>query len=248
MPLVNANGIAHNAVELGAGSPVVMLHGLLVGSSASWYFTSAPLLAQKHRLLLYDLRGHGRSAHAPSGYATRALARDLEALLAELGWNAPVALVGHSYGAVVALRYALAHPGRVSKLVLVEAPLPPTGLPELEGYVRLGAEHMAEALPEISARLSTAAAARPRSCSPACAAWPSTPRSSRRSGTRATSARRSCPPCPPRFWSTAIAPLACRRACGSRPPSRARSSPSSPAATSCTSTPAPSSPGCSSIS
>ncbi len=149
MPLVNANGVPHNAVELGAGSPVVMLHGLLVGSSASWYFTSAPLLAQKHRLLLYDLRGHGRSGHAPEGYGTRALAKDLDALLTVLGWTGPLALVGHSYGAVVALRFALAHPGRVSKLALVEAPLPPTGLPELEGYVSLGAEHMAAALPEI---------------------------------------------------------------------------------------------------
>jgi pimeloyl-ACP methyl ester carboxylesterase len=149
VPLIPVNGVAHNAVELGEGSPLVMVHGLLVGSSASWYFTSAPALARLHRVLLYDLRGHGRSAAAPNGYGTQSLANDLAGLLDGLNWRGPVTLVGHSYGAVVAMRFALAHPDRVSKLVLVEAPLPPTGLQELEAYVALGPEHMADALPEI---------------------------------------------------------------------------------------------------
>ena len=46
MPQVTANGLAFHVQELGAGRPVVMVHGLLVGSLASWYFTAAPALAR----------------------------------------------------------------------------------------------------------------------------------------------------------------------------------------------------------
>ncbi len=148
MPLVVANGTALNAVELGRGPGVVMLHGLFVGSSASWYFTSAPALARRRRVLLYDLRGHGRSARPATGYDTATLAGDLGALLDALGWRQPVALVGHSYGALVALRFALDRPDRVEKLALVEAPVPPSGLPDLQMFLALGPESMAEALPE----------------------------------------------------------------------------------------------------
>ncbi|MGH7285457.1 MAG: alpha/beta fold hydrolase, partial [Polyangiaceae bacterium] len=60
MSLETRNGVALHVQRLGEnGSPVVMLHGLFVGSMASWYFTAAPALAEKHRVLLYDLRGNG---------------------------------------------------------------------------------------------------------------------------------------------------------------------------------------------
>ena len=150
MPLVLANGISLNAVELGQGPKVVMLHGLLVGSSASWYFTSAPAIARSHRVLLYDLRGHGRSARSAKGYDTATLAGDLGALLDVLGWREPIALVGHSYGALVAMRFALDRPERVGKLALVEAPLPPSRLPDLQAFFALDPAHMADALPEVT--------------------------------------------------------------------------------------------------
>ncbi|MHB8418733.1 MAG: alpha/beta fold hydrolase [Myxococcales bacterium] len=150
MPLVLANGLSQNAVELGQGSRVVMLHGLLVGSSASWYFTSAPALARDHRLLLYDLRGHGRSGRTPRGYDTATLALDLRALLDVLAWRGPLSLVGHSYGALVAMRFALDHPERVHKLALVEAPLPPSRLPDLQAFFALDPSKMAEALPQVT--------------------------------------------------------------------------------------------------
>jgi len=129
MALVNAGDVSLNAVELGEGPPVVMLHGLISGSSASWYFTCAPVLAKNHRVILYDLRGHGRSAPAAGGYDTATLAKDLENLLDAMGVDEPVSLVGHSYGALVAMRFALAHPERVNRLALVEAPLPPSRHP-----------------------------------------------------------------------------------------------------------------------
>src|SRR5580700_660858 len=90
VPLIHSNGLTLNAFELGEGPPVVMLHGLLAGSSASWYFTSAPTLASQFHLLLYDLRGHGRSSRASRGYGTATMVQDLGGLLDGMGWQEPV--------------------------------------------------------------------------------------------------------------------------------------------------------------
>jgi pimeloyl-ACP methyl ester carboxylesterase len=130
MPLVVARGLRFHTQALGDGPPLVMLHGLLVGSLAAWYFTAAPALARSRRVLLFDLRGHGRSERAREGYGASSMARDLEAL-ADGFDPRPLDLVGHSYGALVALRFALDHPARVRSLVLVEAPLPPSSFGDL---------------------------------------------------------------------------------------------------------------------
>ncbi len=131
MSVVAANDLRFHVQELGAGPPVVMLHGLLIGSLASWYFTAAPALAQHHRVRLYDLRGHGRSARARTGYDLRTMASDLDALTRDLG---RFDLVGHSWGALVALRFALDQPARVRRLALVEAPLPPSRAGEIAAF------------------------------------------------------------------------------------------------------------------
>ncbi|MCB9727190.1 MAG: alpha/beta hydrolase [Deltaproteobacteria bacterium] len=137
-----------HAVELGAGDPVVMLHGLVVGNLASWYFTAAPALAERHRVLLYDLRGHGRSERPRAGYDLETMTDDLEQVLAERGAaGGPVTLVGHSYGALVALRFAERHPERVERLALVEAPLLPGHADDLLGFLKLPEDSMIDALP-----------------------------------------------------------------------------------------------------
>ena len=147
MPVTSKNGIALHVQELGEhGSPVVMLHGLLVGSLATWYFTTAPALAARHRVLMYDLRGHGKSERTKTGYDLDTMQADLAAVTGDVG--EPVTLVGHSYGAVVALRYALANPARVAKLAIVEAPLPPSNLAELDAFLGRSPEAMADALPD----------------------------------------------------------------------------------------------------
>jgi pimeloyl-ACP methyl ester carboxylesterase len=145
MPRVTANGIEHHVQELGEGSPVVMMHGLLIGSLASWYFTIAPLLARSHRVRMFDFRSHGRSARVATGYDTATLANDAAALTADLE---PFDVVGHSWGALVALRFALAHPDRVRKLVIVEAPLPPSSALEMASFLDSGPEQILAALPE----------------------------------------------------------------------------------------------------
>jgi len=147
MSLAVHNGVTFHVQILGEGPPVVMLHGLLVGSLATWYFTAAPLLSRTHRVLLYDLRGHGLSERTKTGYDIETMRRDLEAIVESFTSEA-VTLVGHSYGAVVALSHALERPQRVSKLVLVEAPLPPSRLEELDSFLGKPPEEMAASLPD----------------------------------------------------------------------------------------------------
>jgi pimeloyl-ACP methyl ester carboxylesterase len=129
-----------------ARAPVVMLHGLLVGTLAAWYFTTAPALAAERTVRLFDLRGHGRTERVTTGYDVATMARDLGALAEGLG-DGPIDLVGHSFGALVALRFALDHPDRVRRVVLVEAPLPPSRFDELEAFAARSPAEMIDALP-----------------------------------------------------------------------------------------------------
>jgi pimeloyl-ACP methyl ester carboxylesterase len=125
MPVQAISGRQVHTQVLGdAGPVVVMVHGLISGSTASWYFSIAPLLARGHRVVMYDLRGHGLTEPAATGYGLRSMAGDLDQVIRHFAGDAPVALVGQSYGAVIALRFALDQPARVSRLVMVEAPLP----------------------------------------------------------------------------------------------------------------------------
>ncbi len=93
-----------------------MLHGFLVGSLASWYYCAAPVLARTYRVLLYDLGGHGRSEHPASGYALANPVADLEALRPRL----PVFLARKSFGGLLALAFAAAHPSSVAGMVLID--------------------------------------------------------------------------------------------------------------------------------
>ena len=102
------------------GLPVMFLHSF-GGDSGHW---SSQLSHARHdrRAIAVDLRGHGKSA-APkdNDYALDSYVKDLEAVVEKLGLKR-FALVGHSLGGAVAMRYAAKHPMRVAGLVLVGAP------------------------------------------------------------------------------------------------------------------------------
>jgi magnesium chelatase accessory protein len=102
----------------GEGPPIVLLHGL--GGSATNWTLLAPLLARRRRVLVPDLPGHGRSAPVTAPGGLGSLADSVAELIRGEGVG-PVAVVGHSMGADVAIRLALRHPGDVSALVLVSA-------------------------------------------------------------------------------------------------------------------------------
>jgi len=103
------------------GPVVVFLHGLVIDNLSSLYYSLANPVAQVGAdAILYDQRGHGLSERPPSGYRIEDSVADLGRLLESLEVAGPVHLVGHSYGASVALRAALAEPERFASLVLVE--------------------------------------------------------------------------------------------------------------------------------
>lgn len=157
MPFRELNGLKVHVQTLGQGPSLLMLHGLMVGNLSSW-FLAAGKLSTERRVVLYDLRGHGKTDVPTRGYGLETMAKDLAAVADELVPGEPFDLAGHSYGALVALRYALAHPERVRRLILVEAPLPP--LRELtERYVDADLSTLLGSLPE---DLRKAALASPR--------------------------------------------------------------------------------------
>ena len=100
------------------GAPVVLVHGL-GGCAANWVDV-APLLARSRRVLVPELPGHGRSQQL-AAVPNLAVFADRIGVLAEREGMAPAAYVGHSLGAVVALRLALRRPEAVSALVLAAA-------------------------------------------------------------------------------------------------------------------------------
>jgi pimeloyl-ACP methyl ester carboxylesterase len=125
MPIEDFGGLKLHTQTVGAsGPPVVLLHGLLIGSLAAWYFAVAPELARDRRVLMYDLRGHGMSPVAHGSYGLRAQTRDLGRVVDRFAPDVPVSLVGHSAGGAIALRYALDHPDKVARVVVVDTLLP----------------------------------------------------------------------------------------------------------------------------
>jgi pimeloyl-ACP methyl ester carboxylesterase len=120
--VVLSNGLKVHYQQVGNGPDVVMVHGI-TGNLAVWHLHLVPALAGRYRLLTYDLRGHGLSDTPPSGYTLDDMADDLLRLLDALDIERPV-VVGHSYGADIALYLAAAHPRRVAEVIAIEAALP----------------------------------------------------------------------------------------------------------------------------
>ena len=100
---------------------VVFVHGLFIDNLSSLYYSLANPLAQAGAdAILFDLRGHGLSDRTPAGYTLDNSVEDLFGVVDGLGIDDPVHVVGHSYGASVALRAGLRHPERLAGLTLIE--------------------------------------------------------------------------------------------------------------------------------
>ncbi len=117
---------------LGEGPPLLLLHGF--DSSFLEFRRLAPLLAQRHRLLIPDLHGFGFCARpAERAYTPQAVLAHLDALLEALEQREPaggrqLGLIGASMGGAVAVALARRHPERFERLLLL-APAGLTGRP-----------------------------------------------------------------------------------------------------------------------
>jgi haloacetate dehalogenase len=111
------NGIRVHYAEAGSGAPVVLLHGF----PETWYAWrhQVPVLAERYRVIVPDLRGYGDTAKPATGYDKRTMGNDLAALLAHLGIPR-IALIGHDRGARVATRFAKDHPELLDRLAVLD--------------------------------------------------------------------------------------------------------------------------------
>jgi 3-oxoadipate enol-lactonase len=103
----------------GSGRPVVLLHP--VGLDLSFMQPLAAALSQRYLVIRVDLRGHGGSPIAPSAQTLADYADDVHALLVRLGC-APAAVVGFSFGGMLAQVMALSYPTAVNALVISACP------------------------------------------------------------------------------------------------------------------------------
>ena len=123
---VEIDGVALHYLERGAGPPVVLLHGNVV-SAEDWVLSGVlDEAARRHRVVAFDRPGFGFSER-PHGalWTPAAQARLLRRAFDRLGLERPV-VVGHSWGALVALALAIDHPEAVGGLVLMSGYYRPT--------------------------------------------------------------------------------------------------------------------------
>jgi len=119
MPFAKVNGVRMYYEVAGAGPPLVLVHGFGCGIR-SWD-PQVPALAAHHRVVTYDVRGHGISdaPRDPRAYSQPTSVEDLRQLLLHLALERP-AVGGLSMGSNIALNLALAHPQMVSALVVAD--------------------------------------------------------------------------------------------------------------------------------
>jgi pimeloyl-ACP methyl ester carboxylesterase len=132
VPHADVNGVTLHYQQTGAGPDVVLLHAVTANMAVWMVSNLVDTLARDYRVTTYDLRGHGLSAITPSGYTSADMAEDFRGLHDALGLG-PAYLIGHSFGAVVAMHVAVTYPDRVSGMILSDPYFP--GLARVEPNV-----------------------------------------------------------------------------------------------------------------
>jgi 3-oxoadipate enol-lactonase len=115
---VNARNTASDLlyfIERGSGPPLLLVHGLM--ATGEMFEPVIEHFATLHRVIVPDLRGHGRSRSLPPPYTAAQLASDLARLLDHLGIDS-TAVLGYSQGGAIAQQLALDHPECCNRLVL----------------------------------------------------------------------------------------------------------------------------------
>lgn len=120
----------------GAGPPLLLLHGN--GEDGSYFTHQTDYFSRRYTVYAVDTRGHGRSPRGTAPFTIAQFAEDLSEFMDEQGiLRAPI--LGFSDGGNIALTFTLAHPGRVSRLILNGANLDPSGVkPSVQLPIVLG--------------------------------------------------------------------------------------------------------------
>jgi pimeloyl-ACP methyl ester carboxylesterase len=121
---IQTNGTTLHVRVGGQGSAVVMLHGF--GDTGDMWAPVAAALAKDHMVIVPDLRGMGLSAHPDVGYTKKNQAVDIVGVLDHLKIQ-KADLVTHDIGNMVGYALAAQYPARITRWVVIDAPLPGIG-------------------------------------------------------------------------------------------------------------------------
>jgi pimeloyl-ACP methyl ester carboxylesterase len=119
MPEIDRDGVKIHYEVHGDGSPLILTHGY--SSTSEMWQGQVSALSKHHRLILWDMRGHGQSDYPedPKAYSEALTVGDIAALLDQMG--AKKAIVGGlSLGGYMSLAFYRAHPERVSALLIID--------------------------------------------------------------------------------------------------------------------------------
>lgn len=117
---VKIDGRRISYFESGKGKPLVLLPGL--GSDCTLWIRMIPYLSKHFHVYAFSLPVYGTRNEHGHRYSFRTLHKLLHKIVKHFGINNPV-LIGHSLGALVSMIYTTRHPRKVSKLIMVSAPL-----------------------------------------------------------------------------------------------------------------------------
>lgn len=141
---IPVGGAALYARDVGRGQPIIVLHG---GPDFDhrYFLPDLDRFADAYRLIYYDQRGRGLSAAGvkPEDVTLASDLADLDKVRQHYRFDS-VTLLGHSWGTVLALEYALRHPDRVSHLILMN-PAPASH----RDYVEFRSDRVAKLGPEL---------------------------------------------------------------------------------------------------
>ena len=117
--------IKHFYIEQGTGFPLILLHGN--GEDGSYFVHQMEPFAKHFRVIAVDTRGHGQTPRGEAPFTIRQFAEDLAGFMDRLGID-KAHILGFSDGGNIAMVFAMAHPGRVERLVLDGANLNARGV------------------------------------------------------------------------------------------------------------------------
>jgi 3-oxoadipate enol-lactonase len=126
--------------EIGRGSPLIVIHG--IADDHRLWRKVVPDLALRHRVILYDVRGHGQSTVGDADGTLDQLGADLAGLMDVIGLE-QAAIAGFSLGGTIAMRLAIDYPDKVDVLFAV-ATSSRVGAPAAQWYTERAAMGNAE--------------------------------------------------------------------------------------------------------
>ncbi len=120
MPKINRDGLEIYYEVHGSGPTLLLTHGY--SSTSQMWQGQIEALSKHHQLVLWDMRGHGRSDYPvdPAAYSEALTVADIAALLDEVGADSAIIIGGLSLGGYMSLAFYRAHPERVRALLIID--------------------------------------------------------------------------------------------------------------------------------